>query len=165
MLRPAFDFHEFSHQASSFVRSTAVCSATFRRDLPLQLLNPYHIITAVNVLQAAAQLEVACLIFCVLRDERLSIDRSTCLSIFSGACHGPTLVGRPGPPIFDMMGRGPTRPITFSKIHGPALPGPSHGSEAHETRALYGPARQIHGPAHRPAHVLFRTKPCMYTLR
>ena len=93
--------YDFSKQASSLVQSTAVCSATFRRYPLLQLLNPYHIITAVNVLQAAAQLEVACLIFCVLRDERLSIDRSTCLSIFSGACHGPTLVGRPGPPIFD----------------------------------------------------------------
>ena len=69
-------FYDFSQQASSFVRSTAVCSATFRRDLLLQLLNPYHIISAVIALQAAAQLEVACLVFCVLRDEHLSIDRS-----------------------------------------------------------------------------------------
>ena len=69
------------------------------------------------------------------------------------------------------MGRGPAQPITLSKIHGPAhhffkrlgpaRPGPSYGSEAHETRALYGPARQLRGPA----HVLFRTKTCMYTLR
>ena len=73
---------DFSQHASSFVRSTTVCSATFRRDLLLQLPNPYHIISAVTALQAAAQLEVACLIFCVLRDEHLSIDRSI-LSIFS----------------------------------------------------------------------------------
>ena len=33
-------FNDFSQQASSFVRSTAVRSATFRRDLLLQLLNP-----------------------------------------------------------------------------------------------------------------------------
>ena len=68
-------FNDFSQQASSFVRSTAVCSATFRRDLLLQLLNPYHIMSAVTALEAAAQLEVACPIFCVLRDEHLSIDR------------------------------------------------------------------------------------------
>ena len=43
-------FYDFSQQASSFVRSTAVRSATFRRDLLLQLLNPYHIISAVVVL-------------------------------------------------------------------------------------------------------------------
>ena len=43
--------------------------------------------------------------------------------------------------------------------------GPSHGSEAHETRALYGPAqllrgpaRGFDGPAHGPARVLSRTK-------
>ena len=36
-------FYDFSQQASSFVRSTALCSATLRRDLLLQLLNPYHI--------------------------------------------------------------------------------------------------------------------------
>ena len=52
-----------------------VCSATFRRDLLLQLLNLYHVNSAVIAPQAAAQLEVACLIFCVLRDEHLSIDR------------------------------------------------------------------------------------------
>ena len=31
-------FYDFSRQVSSFVRSTAVCSATFRRDLLVQLL-------------------------------------------------------------------------------------------------------------------------------
>ena len=43
-------FYDFSQQASSFVRSTAARSATFSRDLLLQLLNPYHIISAVIVL-------------------------------------------------------------------------------------------------------------------
>ena len=33
-------FYDFSQQVSSFVRSTVMCSATFRRDLLLQLLNP-----------------------------------------------------------------------------------------------------------------------------
>ena len=47
------------------------------------------------------------------------------------ACHGPTLVGRPGvgparpgPLIFDMMDRGPARPVNFSE-DGPR-PGPAH---------------------------------------
>ena len=71
-------FYDFSQQVSSFVRSTAGCSATFRRDLLLQLLNPYHTISAATALQAAAQLEVACPIFCVLRDEHLLIDRPVC---------------------------------------------------------------------------------------
>ena len=71
-------FNDFSQQVSSFALSTAVCSATFRRDLLLHLLSPYHTISAVTALQAAAQLEVACPIFCVLRDEHLylSIDLS-----------------------------------------------------------------------------------------
>ena len=72
------------------------------------------------------------------------------------------------------MGRGPAQPITFSTGHGPARPGPahhffkslgparpspSHCSEARETRALYGPARQLRGPA----HVLCSTKgSCAY---
>ena len=112
------------------------------------------------------------------------------------ACHGPTLVGRPGvgsgrpaPSIPDMMGCGPARPINFSEdgprpgpAHhnfknsrpgpsyfqksrpGPARHDPSHGSEAHETRALHGPVRQLRGPArrfHGPAHVLSRTKRCI----
>ena len=70
-------FYDFSQQASSFVRSTALCSATLRRDLPLQLLNLYHIISAVTPLQAAAELEVAWLIFvsCVI-SIYLSIDLS-----------------------------------------------------------------------------------------
>ena len=71
-------FYDFSQQSSIFERWTAVCSASFHRDLLLQLLNPYNIISAVNALHAAAQLEVACLVFCVLRDEYLSIDRSVC---------------------------------------------------------------------------------------
>ena len=58
------------------MRSTAVRSTTFRRDLLLQLLNPYHIISAVTALQTASQLEVACLLFCDLRDQHLSIDLS-----------------------------------------------------------------------------------------
>ena len=68
-------FYDFSPQASSFERSTAVCSTTFGRELLLQLLNPYHITSAVNPLQAATQLEVACLLFFVLRDEQLAIHR------------------------------------------------------------------------------------------
>ena len=62
-------------RGSSFVQSTAVWSATFRRDVLFQLLNPYHVISAVTALQAAAQLEVVCPILCVLREEHLSIDR------------------------------------------------------------------------------------------
>ena len=69
---------------------------------------------------------------------------------------------RPGPSNFQGMD------ITFSKNHSPARPGPSHGSEAHETRALYGLARQLRGPArgfdgpaHGPSHMLSRTKRCM----
>ena len=67
-------FYEFS-QASSFLRSTAVCSTTFGQDLLFHLLNPYHIISAITALQAATQLEVACRLFCVLRDEHLAIHR------------------------------------------------------------------------------------------
>ena len=55
-----------------------VFSATFRRDLLLQLLNPYHIMAAVTALQAAAQLEVACPVFCILSNKHLSIDRPVC---------------------------------------------------------------------------------------
>ena len=62
-------FYDFSQQASSFVLSTAACFTTFRRDLPLLLLNPYLIICAVTTLQTATQLEVGCLLCCVLRDE------------------------------------------------------------------------------------------------
>ena len=70
-------FYDVS-QVLSFVRSTAACSATFRRDLLLQLLNPYRTISAVTALQAAALLEGACPILCVLRDDDLSIDRPVC---------------------------------------------------------------------------------------
>ena len=69
-------FYDFS-QASSFVRSTAVCSSTFHRHF-LQLLNPYHTISAVTALQTASQLGNACSTFCVLCDDHLSIDRTIC---------------------------------------------------------------------------------------
>ena len=58
-------FYDFAQQASSFVRSTAACSATFRQGLLRQLLNPYYIISTVTALQAVAKLEVACLLFVV----------------------------------------------------------------------------------------------------
>ncbi|CAM9757366.1 unnamed protein product [Laminaria digitata] len=68
-LRP--NFHGWS-QASSFVRLTTVCSAAVRRNLLLPLLNLYHIIYTVAVLQAVTQLEVSFLIFRVLRHVHLS---------------------------------------------------------------------------------------------
>ena len=40
--------------------------------------NPYHIISTVTALQAATQLEVACLLFCVLCNEHLAIHRPVC---------------------------------------------------------------------------------------
>ena len=43
-------FYDFSQQASGFVWSTAVCSPTFRRDLLLLLLNPYHTFSAITAL-------------------------------------------------------------------------------------------------------------------
>ena len=43
----------------------------------------YHIISVVNALQAVAQLGDAFIIFCIVRDEHLPIDRSICQSIFS----------------------------------------------------------------------------------
>ena len=97
---------------------------------------------------------------------------------------------QPGPSNFQRLGRGPARPIEISE-DGPR-PGPAHNifknsrsgpdhhffkslgtarpgpSQAHETRALYGPARQLRGPArgfdglaHGPTHVLSRSKKCM----
>ena len=86
--------------------------------------------------------------------------------VISKACHGPTLVGRPGvgpgrarpagpinflhdrprpgPSIFQRMGRVPAQPITFSKMHGPARPvifsnglarlGPAHHMAARPMR-------------------------------
>ena len=82
-------FYDFSQQASSFVRST-------RRDVLLQLLNPYHIVSAVTALQAATQLEVTCLIFCVLCDEHLSIDRpvSPFFAWPASSCYGLRLLYR-----------------------------------------------------------------------
>ena len=38
------------------MRSTAVCFATFHRDLLLQRLDSYHIISAVTAVQTTAQL-------------------------------------------------------------------------------------------------------------
>ena len=55
-LRSTFD--DIS-QASASVRSTAVCSTTFGRDLLCLLLN-LNIISTVAALQAVAQLEVMC---------------------------------------------------------------------------------------------------------
>ena len=52
--------------------------STFHRHVLLQLLNPYHIISAVIALQAAAQLGNACSTFCVLCDDHVSIDRPVC---------------------------------------------------------------------------------------
>ena len=56
LLGPAFVFFffDFSRQASTCVRSTAVRFALFRRDLFLELLIRYHIISAVTALQPAA---------------------------------------------------------------------------------------------------------------
>ena len=68
-------FCDFSQQASSFARPTAVCPTNLRRDLLFHLLNPYHKIFAVTALHAATQPEVACRVFCVLRDEHLAIHR------------------------------------------------------------------------------------------
>ena len=63
-----------------------MCSATFRRDLLLWLPNPYHITSA--VIEAAAQLEVACLIFLSgVMSIYLSIDLSV-LSFVSRAAAG-----------------------------------------------------------------------------
>ena len=90
-------------------------------------------------------------------------------------------VARPGPArqFFQNMGCGLVQPIEFqitSARPGPAGPiefsnlsaqlDPAHDirSEAHETRASYGPARGFeepaHGSAHGLAHVLPRTKKC-----
>ena len=58
-------------------------STTFRWDLLLELLSPYHIISADTGLQAATQLEVACLLVCVFCDEHLAIYRP----IYTAAMH------------------------------------------------------------------------------
>ena len=70
--------------------------------------------------------------------------------IFNRACHGPTLLGRPGPsncrgwaaarPSPSHLQKVTARPgpSLFPKSRpGPARPGPSHGTEVHETRGLY----------------------------
>ena len=51
-----------------FVRATAVCSPTIRRPLLPMLLTPWHTVFAVPALEAAAQIEVTCLLFCVMSD-------------------------------------------------------------------------------------------------
>ena len=56
------------------MRSTSVVT-TFGQDVTLLLLNPYHIISAVTALQAAIQLVLRVVFFCVLRDEHLAIHR------------------------------------------------------------------------------------------
>ena len=112
--------HDFSQQASSFVLSTAVCSATFRRDLLLQLLNPYHIISAVTLSKPppSSRFRVLFFVSCVM-SIYLSIDlpvpqfRVTCCCwlrllccCYTSSRHIITqhlLVGRVGGP-----GRGPT---------------------------------------------------------
>ena len=89
---------------------------------------------------------------------------------------------RAGPSSFCMTGHGPARLVKFSEDEpwpGPAhqfskitaRPGPArptHDSEAHETRALYWPARQsrgpaigFDGPAYGSVHVLSAPKWCM----
>ena len=57
------------------MRSTAVCSTIFRRDVLLHLINVYRMIPAATALQASTQLEAACRLFCVLRDEQLDVHR------------------------------------------------------------------------------------------
>lgn len=88
---PLGRFHDFSQHASTFARSPALCSSTFHRDLFLQLLNPHHKISAVTALQAAAQLGYACLIFRVLRDKHLSIDRPACPFVACPSILGPRI--------------------------------------------------------------------------
>ena len=74
---------------------------------------------------------------------------------------------RPGPSNLRLHWTGPARPINFSNLS--ARPGPAHDicSEAHETRASYGPARGFEEPArgsaHGLTHVLPRTKKCTLT--
>ena len=56
-------FHDFSQQASSFVQSTAVVFCHLSpRPAPSASQSLYNIISAVTALQAAAQLEAACLL-------------------------------------------------------------------------------------------------------
>ena len=78
-------FSDCSQQASSFVQSTAVCSATFRRDLLLQFLCPYHISppSALSKPSNSSRLRVLFFVSCVM-STYISIDLS--LSIFRLAC-------------------------------------------------------------------------------
>ena len=63
---------------------------------------------------------------------------------------------RPSPSHLKKHGPAWPGPSFFPKSRpGPARPGPLNGNKAHETRALYGPARQLRGPARGfdgPAH-------------
>ena len=66
----------------------------------------------------------------------------------SGLVMGGPGLGWAGPARQIFRGWAATRPSSsqfqkFTARLGPAGPGPSHGSEAHETRALYGPAQPI----------------------
>ena len=80
LLEPAFDFLRFF--STSFepraVDRSVFCHLSPR---PAPPAPQSHIISA--ALRVAALLQVSSLIFCVLRDERLRIDRSIRLSIFS----------------------------------------------------------------------------------
>ena len=68
-------FFDFSQKYASFMRATAVCSATFRRDLPLQLLNHYQIAPPSQFSKPPPSLRLRVLFFvsCVIRIY-LSID-------------------------------------------------------------------------------------------
>ena len=73
-------FYDFSQRDSSFVRSTAVCSATFLRLDQVLLL--YHIISAATALQAAASSRLRVYFLCPAWSAS-NIHRSTWLSTFS----------------------------------------------------------------------------------
>ena len=68
--------YDFSQQASSFVRSTAVCSTTFRRDLLFPAPQPlsHHLRRHRSPSRHPARGCVS-FFFCVLRDEHLAIHR------------------------------------------------------------------------------------------
>ena len=73
-LGPAYDY---SRILTTCVVFRAVDRSEFCHLSPsptTQLLNSYHIISAVTALKAAAQLEVKCLMFRVLLDEHLAVD-------------------------------------------------------------------------------------------
>ena len=95
------------------------------------------------------------------RTQQCSLTHDSYLTNFR-ACHGPTLVGRPGPSIFDMMGRGPAHQILI--WWAAARPGPSiftGWAAARPRPSIFhrmggGPARPINfsedGPRPGPAH-------------